>query len=47
LVEAIPRIPTAPDWPEHTALDAAMTTRRELWPKATIQKLGPILSRFA
>ena len=47
LVEAIPRIPTEPDWPEHTALDAAMTTRRELWPKATIQKLGPILSRFA
>jgi 5'-methylthioadenosine phosphorylase len=46
LVEAIPRIPTEPDWPEHTALDAAMATERKLWPKATIHKLGPILSRF-
>jgi 5'-methylthioadenosine phosphorylase len=46
LVEAIPRIPTEPNWPEHSALDAAMTTERGLWPKATIDKLGPILSRF-
>src|ERR1700731_4763847 len=46
LVEAIPRIPTEPDWPEHTALDAAMTTERKRWPKATMHKLGPILSRF-
>ena len=46
LVEAIPRIPTEPNWPEHSALDAAMTTERSLWPKATIDKLGPILSRF-
>ena len=47
LVEAIPRIPTDPNWPEHSALDAAMTTERSLWPKATIDKLGPILSRFS
>ena len=46
LIEAIPRIPTEPDWPEHTALDAAMTTERKRWPKATMHKLGPILSRF-
>jgi 5'-methylthioadenosine phosphorylase len=46
LVEAIPRIPREPNWPEHSALDAAMTTDRKLWPKATIEKLGPILSRF-
>lgn len=46
LVEAIPRIPTEATWPEHSGLDAAMTTGRGLWPKATIQKLGPILSRF-
>src|SRR3982751_696643 len=26
LVEAIPRLPTQPDWPEHQALDAALTT---------------------
>jgi 5'-methylthioadenosine phosphorylase len=46
LVEAIPRIPREPNWPEHSALDAAMTTDRKLWPKATIEKLGPILNRF-
>ena len=46
LVEAIPRIPAEPNWPEHLALDAAMTTERKLWPQATIDKLGPILGRF-
>src|SRR5438477_1307714 len=46
LVEAIPRIPPGTDWPEHTALDMALTTDRKLWPEATIQKLGPILARF-
>lgn len=46
LVEAIPRIPNDPTWPEHTALDAAMTTDRRLWPEATIARLGPILDRF-
>jgi 5'-methylthioadenosine phosphorylase len=46
LVEAIPRIPAQPSWPEHSALDPAMTTARSLWPKATIDKLGPILARF-
>ena len=46
LVEAIPRIPTMADWPEHTALDLALTTDRKLWPEATIRKLRPILARF-
>jgi 5'-methylthioadenosine phosphorylase len=46
LLEAIPRIPAESNWPEHSALDVAMTTERKLWPKATIQKLGPILSRL-
>ena len=46
LVEAIPRVPAEPTWPEHRALDAAMTTERGLWPEDTVSKLGPILSRF-
>ncbi|MDQ3315664.1 MAG: S-methyl-5'-thioadenosine phosphorylase [Verrucomicrobiota bacterium] len=46
LARAIPRLPTAPNWPEHSALDLALTTDRKLWPAATIRKLGPILSRF-
>jgi 5'-methylthioadenosine phosphorylase len=46
LVEAIPKIPTEPSWPEHSALDSALVTDRSLWPKPTIENLGPILSRF-
>ena len=46
LVEAIPRVPVQPDWPEHTALDMALTTDRKLWPEATVRKLEPILERF-
>ena len=46
LVEAIPRIPSEPNWPEHSALDAALTTERKLWPEVTTKKLGPILARF-
>ena len=46
LVEAIPRIPAQPDWPEHRSLDQALVTDRKLWPKETVEKLGPILRRF-
>jgi 5'-methylthioadenosine phosphorylase len=46
LVGVIPRIPLEPAWPEHSALATAMITERRLWPKATTEKLGPILSRF-
>jgi len=46
LVEAIPRVPSEPNWPEHTALDSALTTAREFWPEVTIRKLEPILERF-
>jgi 5'-methylthioadenosine phosphorylase len=46
LVDAIPRVPTQPDWPEHSALDAALTTDRKLWPESTVEKLRPILGRF-
>src|SRR6266850_1872550 len=46
LVEAIPRIPVQPDWADHRALDSALVTERKLWPKATAEKLRPILGRF-
>jgi 5'-methylthioadenosine phosphorylase len=46
LPEAIPRIPTEPNWPEHRALDTALVTDRTLWPPATRQKLSAILDRF-
>lgn len=43
---AISRIPTEPTWPEHTALDAALMTPKELWPAKTASALGPILARW-
>lgn len=46
LIEAIPRIPAQPDWPEHRALDNALVTERKLWPATTVEKLGPIVARF-
>jgi 5'-methylthioadenosine phosphorylase len=46
IMEVVPRIPTVPNWPEHFALDTALVTDRKLWPKATVEKLKPILGRF-
>jgi 5'-methylthioadenosine phosphorylase len=46
IIDAVPRIPTAPTWPEHFALDTALVTNRKLWPEATVEKLRPILERF-
>jgi 5'-methylthioadenosine phosphorylase len=46
LVEAIPRIPADPDWADHRSLDNALVTERQLWPKATAEKLRPVLGRF-
>src|SRR5438477_4959384 len=47
LMDAIPRIPPEPSWPEHRALDTALVTERKLWPPATREKLGMILKRFS
>jgi len=46
IVDVIPQIPTEPNWPEHFALDTALITDRKLWPKATVEKLKPILELF-
>jgi len=46
IVDVIPQIPIEPNWPEHFALDNALITDRKLWPKATVEKLKPILERF-
>ncbi len=47
LVNVIPHIPREAVWPEHRALDSALTTDRGLWPPPTVKKLGPILARFS
>lgn len=46
LARVIPRLPTVPDWPEHTALDAALATDKSLWPLETVKKMGVILERL-
>src|SRR6184192_3237631 len=45
LARVIPKIPTSPDWPEHSALDTAIVTDKKLWPKGVVEKLAPILAR--
>lgn len=47
LARVIPRIPTAPNWPEHSALDNALVTDRKLWPTDTSANLQAILGRFS
>jgi 5'-methylthioadenosine phosphorylase len=46
LSHAIPQIPTEPNWPEHSALDSALTTDRKFWPPQIVKKLSAILGRF-
>jgi 5'-methylthioadenosine phosphorylase len=46
IADVIPRVPLAPDWPEHDALDSALVTQSNLWPADTVEKLRPILARF-
>jgi 5'-methylthioadenosine phosphorylase len=47
IARVIPRIPTEPNWPEHTALRTAIVTAREYWPQETLDKLRLLLDRFA
>ena len=43
---AVPKIPDAPAWPSHRALDNAIMTEKSAWPGDTIEKLKPIIGRF-
>jgi len=45
IARAIPRIPAAPDWPCHRALEHAIMTDRRLWPAATRRALAPLLAK--
>lgn len=46
LARIIPNIPLEHSEPEHSALDYAIVTQPSDWPNETLDKLGPILSRF-
>jgi 5'-methylthioadenosine phosphorylase len=46
IASAIAQIPTAPNWPCHSALQNAIMTERKLWPKKTIAALKPLLAKY-
>lgn len=46
LTKVIPQIPLTANWPEHSALQNALITPRNLWPEQTRKNLQVILERF-
>ncbi len=46
LARVIPRIPAQPHWPCHAALQNAIMTDRQAWPRKTIAELKPILAKY-
>lgn len=44
--QVVNRIPDTPNWPEHSSLNTAIMTSRDLWPDSTTNELSPILHRF-
>lgn len=46
LKDVIPMIPKEADWSEHFALQNALVTPKVHWPRAAVEKLQPLLSRF-
>src|SRR6201996_6481940 len=42
----IPKIPTEPNWPCHSALKNSIMTERKAWPKKTIADVNPIFAKF-
>lgn len=47
VASVLPRIPSGANWPEHRSLDNALLTTRTLWPAKTVERLDPVLARFA
>jgi 5'-methylthioadenosine phosphorylase len=46
IARVIPKIPAAPCWPCHRALENAIMTDRKLWPARTVAELKPILRKY-
>jgi 5'-methylthioadenosine phosphorylase len=46
VARVLPRIPSEPDWPCHSALKNAIMTDRKFWPKKTIAELKPIIKKY-
>jgi 5'-methylthioadenosine phosphorylase len=46
IAHAIPKIPSKPEWPCHSALKNALLTDKKLWPSPTRKNLKPILEKY-
>lgn len=46
IARLIPKLPTEPTWPEHFALDNALSTDKSVWPPETVKKLGILIHRL-
>lgn len=46
VASAVAKIPSQPNWPEHSSLDNALVTDKSLWPEQTRENLRAILGRF-
>jgi 5'-methylthioadenosine phosphorylase len=46
VARTIAKLPAEPNWPCHSALDNAIMTERQLWPKKTLAELKPILAKY-
>ena len=46
VADAIPLIPSKPNWSCHDALRNSIMTERSRWPAATVDKLGPIIAKY-
>jgi 5'-methylthioadenosine phosphorylase len=46
VAKAIPKIPTNPNWPCHSALKNAFLTDKKLWPAKTKKELQPLLAKY-
>jgi 5'-methylthioadenosine phosphorylase len=46
ILQALPQIPTEPNWPCHAALRNALLTDKKFWPATTRKNLKPILEKY-
>jgi len=46
VAHVLPRIPTAPGWPCHSALKSAIMTDRRFWPPKVARELHPLLAKY-
>jgi 5''-deoxy-5''-methylthioadenosine phosphorylase len=46
VANVISKIPSEPNWPCHSALQNAIMTSRQFWPKKTISELRPLLAKY-